>query len=276
MEESASMEIQLATASINNVDQNTQKEADIPGENENKNDELVIDIREMFKRPKIRSSTQCHIYKVLHYLRKWNEEAYTPQVISIGPFHHKNERLKAMEEHKEIYFRNFVERSEIKLDLKGLTSDDPMAGEPRADAVMLYLLLLENQFPFFVIEKLYFNMQFIEASPNVKIEHFTDLLRTFQIPPPCKRPYRGYRMIDLLFTATQHHDAGVGRKCKFFQWRDDEICDRGKVLIPEQRQRIIRLEAEVARCHRREKFYNVALAFLMVICGICLVNCMGS
>nr|XP_023923850.1 uncharacterized protein LOC112035258 [Quercus suber] len=68
----------------------------------------------------------------------------------------------------------------------------------------------------------------------------------------------------------------VGRKCKFFQWRDDEICDRGKVLIPEQRQRIIRLEAEVARCHRREKFYNVALAFLMVICGICLVNCMGS
>ena len=36
MEESASMEIQLATASINNEDQNTQKEADIPGGNEKK------------------------------------------------------------------------------------------------------------------------------------------------------------------------------------------------------------------------------------------------
>ena len=24
----------------------------------------------------------------------------------------------------------------------------------------------------------------------------------------------------------------VWRKCKFFQWRDDEICERGKVLIP--------------------------------------------
>ena len=68
----------------------------------------------------------------------------------------------------------------------------------------------------------------------------------------------------------------VGRKCKFFQWRDDEICERGKVLIPEQRQRIIRLEAKVARCYKREKFYTVALAFLLVICGICLFNCMGS
>ena len=84
MEESASMEIQLATALINNVDQNTQKEADIPGGNENKNDELITDIGEMFKRPKTQSSTQSHIYKVPHYLRKWNEEAYTPQVETHG------------------------------------------------------------------------------------------------------------------------------------------------------------------------------------------------
>ena len=26
---------------------------------------------------------------------KWNEEAYTPQLVSIGPFHHKNERLNS-------------------------------------------------------------------------------------------------------------------------------------------------------------------------------------
>ncbi|KAK7821303.1 hypothetical protein CFP56_037846 [Quercus suber] len=121
MEESASMEIQLATASINNVDQNTQKEADIPGENENKNDEL-------FKR--------------------------------------------------------------------------------------------------------YFNMQFIEASPNVKIEHFTDLLRTFQIPPPCKRPYRGYRMIDLLFTATQHHDAGVKFEWCFESFDSDIKFEKRVLKIP--------------------------------------------
>ena len=42
MEQSASREIQLATASTNNEDQNTQKEANISGGNENKNDDLVI------------------------------------------------------------------------------------------------------------------------------------------------------------------------------------------------------------------------------------------
>ena len=46
----------------------------------------------------------------------------------------------------------------------------------------------------------------------------------------------------------------VGRKCRFFQWHDDEICERGKVLIPQQRQRIIKLEAELANCKKREVF----------------------
>ncbi|KAL4619265.1 hypothetical protein ACB092_06G067800 [Castanea dentata] len=49
-------------------------------------------------------------------------------------------------------------------------------------------------------------------------------------------------------------------------------CECGKVLIPEQRQHIITLEAEVASCKKRKKFYTVALAFLLVICGICLCN----
>ncbi|KAK9998254.1 hypothetical protein SO802_017857 [Lithocarpus litseifolius] len=44
------------------------------------------------------------------------------------------------------------------------------------------------------------------------------------------------------------------RKCRFFQWCDDEICERGKVLIPQQRQRIIKIEAELAECKKREKF----------------------
>ena len=116
------MEIQPVIASINNEDQNTQKEADIPGGNEKKeNDELVIEIRKMIERPEIEPSKQCRIYKASHPLRKWNEEAHTPQVVSIGPFHHKNKRLKAMEEHKERYFSSFVKRSAIKLeDLVGI------------------------------------------------------------------------------------------------------------------------------------------------------------
>ena len=57
----------------------------------------------------------------------------------------------------------------------------------------------------------------------------------------------------------------VGRKCRFFQWHDDEICERGKVLIPQQRQRIIKLEAELADCKKREKFLVKVGALLVVI-----------
>ena len=46
-----------------------------------------------------------------------------------------------------------------------------------------------------------------------------------------------------------------------------------RVLIPQQRQRIITLEAEVASCKKREKFLVVAMALLVVMCGVlCLVR----
>ena len=62
-------------------------------------------------------------------------------------------------------------------------------------------------------------------------------------------------------------------KCRFFQWCDYEICDRGKVFIPQQRQRIITLEAEVASCKKGEKFLVVAVALLVVMCVVlCLVR----
>ena len=47
----------------------------------------------------------------------------------------------------------------------------------------------------------------------------------------------------------------------------------GKVLIPQQRQRIITLEAEVASCKKGEKFLVVAVALLVVMCVVlCLVR----
>lgn len=65
----------------------------------------------------------------------------------------------------------------------------------------------------------------------------------------------------------------MGHKCRLFQWRNDKICDCGKVLIPHQRQRIITLEAEVAGCKKREKFLVVAVALLVVMCVfLCLVR----
>ena len=104
--------------------------------------------------------------------------------------------------------------------------------DPRSTAVKVDLLLLENQLPFFVIEKLYdlaipspsdyggfrelsfgyfkyLKMQFIQATPNVKIEHFTDLIRTFLLPPLEKQAKRNSRPIEHLYSATQLHEAGV-------------------------------------------------------------------
>ena len=52
----------------------------------------------------------------------------------------------------------------------------------------------------------------------------------------------------------------VEQKCRFFQWRDDEICERAKVFIAQQRQRIIKLETELVDCKKREKFLVVVMA----------------
>ncbi|KAM4105962.1 hypothetical protein ACJW30_04G027900 [Castanea mollissima] len=187
----------------------------------------------MVERPEIEPSKQCRIYKVPNPLRKWNEEAYsTPQVVSIGPFHHKNKRLKAMEEHKERYFRSVIRDMEesirgcyeetidltsdrfvkmILLDAifilelfirrtrtsRSQISDDPNVVDPRSNILRVdHLLLLENQLPFF-------------ATPNVKMEHFTDLTRTFLLPPLEKLPKRNSKALTHLYSATKLHEAGV-------------------------------------------------------------------
>nr|XP_023874853.1 uncharacterized protein LOC111987374 [Quercus suber] len=62
----------------------------------------------------------------------------------------------------------------------------------------------------------------------------------------------------------------VGRKCKFFQWRDDEICERDKMLIPKQRQRILTLEAAIVGYRKREKRLLICLGLSLVISGMLL------
>ncbi|RXH72609.1 hypothetical protein DVH24_012293 [Malus domestica] len=60
------------------------------------------------------SGERC-IYRVPERLRQVNEKAYTPQVVSIGPLHHDNKSLKAMEEHKLRYLRHFLSRTRVRL-----------------------------------------------------------------------------------------------------------------------------------------------------------------
>ncbi|MED6113678.1 hypothetical protein PIB30_073062 [Stylosanthes scabra] len=202
---------------------------------------------------------ECCIYRVPGNLRKSNEEAYTPEVVSIGPFHHGNQNLLEMEDQKSLYCRQFIQRSETKnlesfvscvqeleAKVRGCYSEDIKLSKEelvmiilvdccfilelllryhfmftrRDDAILLPprlrvyirhdLLLLENQVPFFVLDKLYnlafpstlngsnqrrshpsllsltryiFQGRIISAdgfrllSNDVRIAHFTDLSR---------------------------------------------------------------------------------------------------
>lgn len=152
--------------------------------------------------------SDCCIFKVHHQLRKINEQAYQPTIISIGPYHHGNDKLRFTEKLKLRYLqlllqrrnetnvdryvismRNLVERARrcyaeaidvpdddkfiknmlldgcfiIELFRRPVDEDmhdrsDPVSRMPwLGPALMLDLLLLENQLPFFVLEEL-FNM----------------------------------------------------------------------------------------------------------------------
>ncbi|KAF5179656.1 hypothetical protein FRX31_030761 [Thalictrum thalictroides] len=65
-------------------------------------------------------SSNCSIFRVPPRLRyNGDEKVYEPCIISIGPYHHGKENLKAMEEHKNRYLRSLLNRlTPIKRTLK--------------------------------------------------------------------------------------------------------------------------------------------------------------
>uniref|UniRef100_A0A2N9HQG3 Uncharacterized protein n=1 Tax=Fagus sylvatica TaxID=28930 RepID=A0A2N9HQG3_FAGSY len=123
MEKSAIIEIQqAANASI-------KTETGTPSKNESQDERLASAIRKMFKELGPSVSNKCRIYKVPYQLRTLNPEAYTPHVISIGPYHHNNDNCRSMEKHKVRYFENFMDLvKRTGLEMENLI-DDPMKVE---------------------------------------------------------------------------------------------------------------------------------------------------
>lgn len=175
------------------------------------------------------TSPSC-IYKVPEALRNENKDAYTPQLISIGPLHNKNPKLKPMEKQKILYFtyfrrrdeamvevlkhyKKYIEKKENQIrDCYSETSQDDTNEFVRmilVDAVFIMelflrkweahkfsnsddlftrygvrtsferdLLLIENQIPFKVLEKLY---KLVSSKVHKDQDHssFLDLARLY-------------------------------------------------------------------------------------------------
>ncbi|XP_041020534.1 UPF0481 protein At3g47200-like [Juglans microcarpa x Juglans regia] len=89
------------------------------GNGGNQHRKLVIDIKEMVESsldPPL-SSHKCCIYSIPVDLLKLNKEAYTPRVISIGPFHHGSKSLETMEKLKPKYFKRFLQRTNFNVEI---------------------------------------------------------------------------------------------------------------------------------------------------------------
>ena len=299
---------------------------------------VVNEIQEMLKHLESPISIESCIYRVPDYLRKLKEEHYTPQVISIGPFHHDaNDKLHTMEQRKLRYLKYFIERVEnfdvsledlvriikeneesirccyaetIQLDsdhfVKIITMDaifilelfwrdffnDWTSEDDGAcietwltSAIRFDLILLENQLPFFILEKLfdhafashpsysrsliqvmtfyyfdYYNTQHICYSPHLKMKHFLDLLRTFWLPPSDKIPKRGNDVVKHLHSATQLHEAGLEFKKDSSSCLLDIKFTKGALRMPpltldNSSETIIRNLLALEQCHYPDKAY---------------------
>ncbi|CAJ1973735.1 unnamed protein product [Sphenostylis stenocarpa] len=77
----------------------------------------VHDIGAMLEGAEAPVSEKCCIYRVPFRIRKLNEDAYTPMVVSVGPFHHNaHPGLHNMEKHKLLYCKAFLQRTKTTID----------------------------------------------------------------------------------------------------------------------------------------------------------------
>ncbi|KAK2370102.1 hypothetical protein QL285_083184 [Trifolium repens] len=245
-------------------------------------DDMVIDINAMLDKaePPFGAKHYC-IYKTPLAICRLNEDAYTPKVISIGPFHHRLSHVQNMERHKLIFFKAFLQHAgtttqplikyieSIIPDFRRCYSEtldftdqelvklilidsgfiielfygfyyhdqrDYFLLEPWLHTtIVLDLVLLENQLPFFILEKIFnicFGAQadicpFRELTFNyfqifneyncdyhnnrdISIKHFTDLIRIFHLQLE-KRPDRteGPTITKHFYSVTELFEAGV-------------------------------------------------------------------
>ncbi|KAK4592724.1 hypothetical protein RGQ29_017027 [Quercus rubra] len=175
-------------------------------------DELNIDVPLVMEPAKW---PECCIYRAPKRLRKINKEAYTPKLISIGPFHLGDPELREMEMLKVRYFKEFcyrigksqkeiasiIEEKEVKIrhcysEIIDISSED-----------FVKMVLLDSTFiiELFLRKKENYKNDYIKIEKK-EVKHFTDLIRYSYLP--IKHNNFGGGIRDL-YTAEKLSEAGV-------------------------------------------------------------------
>ncbi|RVX06015.1 UPF0481 protein [Vitis vinifera] len=142
------------------------------------------------------TSSISRISKVPNELRRLKKEAYSPQIVSIGPYHHGKGNLPDMEKHKLQYVLHLLHRTTTPVEtlddcgqaIQILSKErafppetnlnDPIANNAWMVSSLEHdLVLLENQIPFFILVKLY---NIFQERLNIPPEHsLTSLALSF-------------------------------------------------------------------------------------------------
>uniref|UniRef100_A0A6N2MD34 Uncharacterized protein n=1 Tax=Salix viminalis TaxID=40686 RepID=A0A6N2MD34_SALVM len=292
--------------------------------------EIATSLREHLKTNKAFSQACC-IYRVPARLRRLNEEAYTPSVVSIGPIHHGKENLKAMEDHKIMYLQQFLEQSKVSVeDLITIVrenetelrdcyaetidlsrkdfatmilldavfvimvllklnyvaeSNESLRGDQiffrpwKFDGVVFDMCLLENQLPFFFLEKLFelypTNCTIMELTFELlkeiwanwvkedsrekinssRILHFVDFLRKCQQPAEQHLPAKK-TSFSRVPTTMELHQSGVKfknpKRNSLFDIRfSSGILEIPRLTIDDSTEILFRNVQAFEQCHHR-------------------------
>ncbi|XP_061982184.1 UPF0481 protein At3g47200-like [Populus nigra] len=312
--------------------------------------ELAISLREQLKIKKA-FSPACCIYRVPERLRKLNEKACTPRVVSIGPIHHRMENLKAMADHKITYLQQFLEQSKVSVEalINIIKENETELRDSYAetidlswknfatiillDAVFIIMVLLntkylsefydsgrrdhifyrpfklvdvvfdmcllENQLPFFILQKL-FELSSVASNPKnctlteltcgllkvtwpdwVKedswkiidssgVLHFVDFLRKCQQPTETHRPAKEEALLSAP-TATELHQSGVKfkrpEKSSLLDIRfSNGILEIPQLKIDDSTEILFRNLQAFEQCHHRLEYIFVSDYITLISC----------
>ncbi|XP_054781949.1 UPF0481 protein At3g47200-like [Prosopis cineraria] len=146
---------------------------------------IMIDIKTKPNEDLINATKCNNIYRVLCNLRKLNKDACTPQLVSIGPLHYGEKKLKPMQTHKLYYLDVFKERVKGNIGALHKSDDDVIMKQTWLNKIIQRdLLLLENQIPLVILEELYSSV--VPASVNKRCKFIEVAYDYFK----CFHPYK--------------------------------------------------------------------------------------